>query len=81
MAEYDFYIEHKPVVKHVIPDTLSRYPIDAFSVDIPECPPADVTSFIATAIGFDIPYHTPDSVSALFSSSLQCLYLASNHII
>ena len=81
MAEYDFYIEHKPGVKHVIPDTLSRYPIDAFSVDIPECPPAYVTSFIATAIGFDIPYHTPDSVSALFSSSLQCLYLASNHII
>ena len=80
MAEYDFYIEHKPGVKHVIPDTLSRYPIDAFSVDIPECLPADVTSFIATAIGFDIPYHTPDSVSALFSSSLQCLYLASNHI-
>ena len=31
-------------------------------------------------IGFDIPHHTPDSVSALFSSSLQCLYLASNHI-
>ena len=80
MAEYDFYIEHKPGFKHVIPDTLSRYPTDAFSVDIPECPPADVTSFIATAIGFDIPHHTPDSVSALFSSSLQCLYLASNHI-
>ena len=80
MAEYDFYIEHKPGVKHVILDTLSRYPIDAFSVDITECPPTDVTSFIATAIGFDILYHTPDSVSALFSSSLQCLYLASNHI-
>ena len=80
MAEYDFYIEHKPGAKHVIPDTLSWYPIDAFSVDISECPPADVTSFIATAIGFDIPYHTPDSVSALFSSSLQCSYLASNHI-
>ena len=80
MAEYDFYIEHKPGVKHVIPDTLSRYPIDAFSVDIPECPPADVTSFIATAIGFDIPYPTPDSMNALFLSSLQCLYLASNHI-
>ena len=81
MAEYDFYIEHKPGVKHVIPDTLSRYPIDAFSVDILECPPADVTSFIATAIGFDIPYHTPDSVSALLSSSLQCLCLASNHVV
>ena len=51
-----------------------------FSVDILECPPPDVTSFIATAIGFDIPYHTPDSVSTLFSSSLQFLYLASNHI-
>ena len=24
MAEYDFYIEHRPGVKHVIPDTLSR---------------------------------------------------------
>ena len=80
MAEYDFYTEHKPGVKNVIPDTLSRYPIDAFSVDIPECPPTEVTSFITTAIGFDIPYHTPDSVSALFLSSLQCLYLASNHI-
>ena len=80
MAEYNFYMEHKPGVKHVIPDTLSRYPTDAFSVDIPECPSTDVTSFIATATGFDIPYHTPDYVSALFSSSLQCLYLASNHI-
>ena len=62
------------------PDTLTRYPVDAFSVDTPERPPTDVTSFIATAIGFHFPYHTPDSVSALFSSSLQCLYLASNHI-
>ena len=72
MAEYDFYIEHKPGAKRVIPDTLSRYPTDVFSVNIPECPPADVTSFIATAIGFDIPHHTPDPVSALFSSSLLC---------
>ena len=80
MAEYDFYIEHQLGVKHIICDTLSKYPIDAFSVDIPESPPADVTSSIATAIGFDIPYHTPDSVSALLSSSLTCLYLASNHI-
>ena len=52
----------------------SRYPIDAFSVDIPECPSIDVTSFITTVIGFDILYHTPDSVSSLFLSSLQCLY-------
>ena len=36
MAEYDFYIEHKPGVKHVIPDTLSRHPTDAFSLDIPD---------------------------------------------
>ena len=64
MAEYNFHIEHKLVVKHVIPDTLSRYPIDAFSVDIPECPPTDVTSFTATAVGFDIPYNTTDSVNA-----------------
>ena len=80
MAEYNFYIEHKLGVNHVIPDTLSRYPIDAFSVGIPECTPAEVTSFITTAVGFDIPYPTPYSVTALFSSSLQCLYLASNHI-
>ena len=80
MAEYDFYIEHKLGVNHVIPDTLSRYPIDAFSVGIPECTPAEVASFITTAVGFDIPYHTPYSVTALFSSSLQYLYLASNHI-
>ena len=74
MAEYDFHIEHKPGTKHVTPDTLSRYPVDVFSVGISECPPADVTSLIATATGFDIPYHTPDFVSALFSSSLQCPY-------
>ena len=80
MTGYDFYIEHKLGVKHVIPDTLIRHPIDAFSVDIPECPPADVTSFFATAIGFDIPCHTPGYVTALFPSSSQCLYLESNNI-
>ena len=69
MAEYDFYIEHKLGVKHIIPDTLSRYQIDVCSVNMPECQPVDVTSFIATVIGIDIPYHSPDSVSALFSSS------------
>ena len=74
MTEYDFYIQNKPSVKHVF------ISIDAFSVDIPECPPTDVTSSFTTGIGSDIPYHTPDSVSAWFSSSLQCLYLASNHI-
>ena len=45
-----------------------------------ECLPDGVTFFIATAIGCDTLYHTLNSKSALFSSMLQCLYLASNHI-
>ena len=70
----------RPGVGRVVPDKLSGYPGDAFSVDIPVCPPAGVASFIAAAIGFDIPYRAPDSVGALFSSGSRFLYWAGNHI-
>ena len=79
-VENDFYIEHKPGVKHVIPDTLSRYPMDAFSVDIPECPPP-LMLLLLSLQQLLLTFHiTLQILSALFSSSLQCLYLASNHI-
>ena len=81
MAEYDFCTEHKLGVIHVIPDTLNRYQLMHFQLIFLNAHQLMLVFFIATVTGCDIPYHIPDSVSPLFSSSLQCLYLASNHVV
>ena len=78
MAEYDFQIEHRPGKELVVPDTLSRAPLPCPSDEIEALivPPEEVTTFLITAMGFDIPTHTPALVSQVFSSDLQCIALA-----
>ena len=58
MAEYDFFIKHKPGIKHIVPDTLSRVPM-------PEPYQSLVTNvFLASLISFDIHEHAPKLVKS-----------------
>lgn len=59
LAEYDFELRHRPGHKNPVPDALSRYPQDhPSSYDITDSPivipPADVSIYVTTAIGFDL---------------------------
>ena len=56
-----------------MPDTL---PCPSDEIEALIVPPEEVTTFLITAIGFDIPTHTPALVSQVFSSDLQCIALA-----
>jgi len=47
MAEFDFYIEHRPGITNSVPDTLSRQPIsDLPSFEEPYAPEDGVNCFI-----------------------------------
>ena len=61
-----------------MPDTLSRAPLPCPSDEIEAVivPPEEVTTFLITAMGFDIPTHTPALVSQVFSPDLQCIAFA-----
>ena len=78
MAEFNFTIEHRPGSSLVVPDTLSRAPLYSPSTagDCLIIPPPEVCSFLVTALGYDIPSHTPSLISQVFDNSLQCLALA-----
>ena len=60
MAEFDFTIEHTAGKEHVVPDTLSRAPLLNPSVvgDSLVVPPPEVSAFLITALGYDVPGHT-----------------------
>ena len=74
MAEYDFQIERRQGKNY----TLSGAPLSCPSDEIEALivPPEEVTTFLITAICFDIPTHTPASVSRVFSPAMQCIALA-----
>ena len=78
MAEFDFEIEHRSGKDHVVPDTLSRAPIPEPSTvgDNLVIPPAPVDSFLIMALGLDIPFIDPSSVSEVFNDALQCITLS-----
>ena len=78
MAEFDFVIEHRPGVDHVVPDTLSHAPLPEPSPvgDILVLPPTPISLFLATMVGYDIPSHHPSLVSNVFSYPLDCISLA-----
>ena len=64
MAEFDFYIEHRPGITNTVPDTLSRQPIsDLPSFEEPYSPEDGVNSFVLLAVSMDIPNHSPTLVS------------------
>ena len=80
MAEFDFVIEHRPGVDHVVPDTLSHAPLPEPSPvgDTLVLPPTPISLFLATMVGYDIPSHHPSLVSKVFSYPLDCISLASS---
>ena len=78
MAEFDITIEHRAGSVHVVPDTLSRAPLPPPSTvdDYLIIPPVVVCSFLITALGYDIPGHTPQFISQVFDKTLHCLALS-----
>ena len=75
MSEFDFYIEHKPGKKHVVPDTLSRLPVTHEGSNFVIMPP-DTTNFLAISLSLDVPYHSPTLVQEQFFAPLCFLNLA-----
>ena len=61
VAEFDFTIEHRAGSVHVVPDAISRalLPPPSTVGDYLIIPPVAVCSFLITALGYDIPGHTP----------------------
>ena len=78
MAEFDFTIEHHAGPVHVVLDTLSRVPLLTPSTvgDYLIIPQVVVCSFLITALGYDIPGHTPQLISQVFDKTLHCLALS-----
>ena len=76
--EFDFVIEHRNGVDHVAPDTLSRAPLPEPSPvgDNLVLPPAPISLFLATMVGYDIPFHQPSLVRQVFSYPLDCISVA-----
>ena len=77
-AEFDFTIEHRAGKEHVVPDTLSRAPLPNPSVvgDSLVIAPPEVSAFLITALGYDVPGHTTTFVSQVFDPALQCIALS-----
>ena len=78
MAEFDFTIGHRAGLVHVVPDTLSRATLPTPSTvgDYLIIPPVAVCLFLITALGYDIPGHTPQLISQVFDKTLHFLALS-----
>ena len=64
MAEFDFYIEHRPGITNTVPDTLSRQSMSDLTSFEESYPPKDgVNSFVLLAVSMDISNHSPTLVS------------------
>ena len=79
MAEFDFFIEHKPGVKNIVLDYLSRYPISDEG-DKLVIPPPDVVTFITSVYSLDVCDCTPDTVISTFYAPNVCLNLICSSI-
>ena len=79
MAEFDFVIQHRPGVHRIVPATLSCAPLPEPSPegDNLVLPPAPISLFLATMLGFYIPSHYPSRslISNVFSYPLDCISL------
>ena len=74
MAEFDFFIEHKPGVKNIVLDYLSRYPVSDEGDNLVISPP-DVITFITSVYSLDVCDCTPDTVISTFYAPNVCLNL------
>ena len=64
MAEFNFFIEHRPGITNTVPDALSHQPVS----DLPPAedlyaPETGVISFVLLATSVNVPHHTPTLVS------------------
>ena len=75
MSEFDFYIEHKPGKKHVVPDTLSRLPVTHEGSNFVIMPP-NTSNFLDISFSLDVPYHSPTLVQEQFFTPVCFLNLA-----
>ena len=78
MAEFDFFIEHRKGERNVVPDVLSRHPVNE---NIPEDnvvipPEKSVITFMIIATSVDVPHHTPELIHETFNNTMACLYNA-----
>ena len=78
MAEFDFFIKHRKGERNVVPDVLSRHPVNE---NIPEdnvvIPPENsVITFMIIATSVDVPHHTPELIHETFNNTMACLYNA-----
>ena len=80
LAEFDFQIEHRPGKENVVPDTLSRAPLESSTAqaNIADLPPPAVIDFLFTSLCLDIPLATPDSLLTVCNDAFYCLSLACN---
>ena len=69
-----FFIEHKPGVKNIVPDYLSRYPVSDEGDNL-VIPPPDVITFITSVYSLDVCDCTPDTVISTFYAPNVCLNL------
>ena len=67
MAEFDFFIEHRPGRTNVVPDALSRQPM----LDLPIV--EGVASFLVLAMSADVRHHTPTLVSETLNGTFAYL--------
>ena len=65
MADFDFFIEHKPGVKNIVLDYLSRYLVSDEGDNL-VIPPPDVITFITSVYSLDVCDCTPDTVISTF---------------
>jgi len=74
VAEFDFFIEHRPGVTNTVPDALNRQPMSDLPVAEESYTPENgVISLLLVAMSVDVPHHTPTLVSETLNGTLDYL--------
>lgn len=74
MAEFDFFIEHRPGMANTVPDALSRQPVsDLPNAEDSYAPENGILSPLLAAMSADVPHHTPSLVSETLNETFAFL--------